>query len=54
MKKILLILLSFSAILLLTACGEIKYELKDGTMYANGKEAWNDNFKAFWSKRRWN
>jgi MORN repeat variant protein len=38
MKKILLILLSFSAILLLTACGEIKYELKDGTMYANGKE----------------
>ena len=39
MKKILLILLSFSAILLLTACGEIKYELKDGTMYANGKEA---------------
>ena len=39
MKKILLILLSFSAILLLTACGKIKYELKDGTMYANGKEA---------------
>ena len=39
MKKILLILLSFSAILLLTACGEIKYELKDGTMYANRKEA---------------
>ena len=39
MKKILLILLSFSAILLLTACGEIKYELKDGTMYANKKEA---------------
>jgi len=24
---------------LLTACGEIKYELKDGTMYANRKEA---------------
>ena len=39
MKKILLILLSFSTILLLTACGKIKYELKDGTMYANGKEA---------------
>ena len=39
MKKILLILLSFSAILLLTACGKIKYELKDGTMYANRKEA---------------
>ena len=40
MKKILLILLSFSAILLLTACGKIKYELKDGLMYdADGKEA---------------
>ena len=39
MKKIILILLSLSALVLLSACGEVKYEFIDGFLYANGKEA---------------
>lgn len=38
MKKILLILLSLSAVLF-SACGEVKYEFKNGIMYADGKKA---------------
>ena len=39
MKKIILILLSLSALVLLSACGGVKYEFIDGFLYANGKEA---------------
>lgn len=39
MKKIILILLSLSALVLLSACDEVKYEFIDGFLYANGKEA---------------
>lgn len=38
MKKILSVLLLIFA-MLLSACGGVKYELKDGLMYADGKEA---------------
>ena len=38
MKKILSALLLIFAILL-SACGEVKYEFKDGVMYGDGKEA---------------
>ena len=38
MKKILLILLSLFTVLF-SACGEVKYELKNGIMYADGKKA---------------
>ena len=38
MKKILSALLLIFA-MLLSACGGVKYELKDGVMYADGKEA---------------
>ena len=38
MKKILLALLLIFAILL-SACGVVKYEYKDGVMYGDGKEA---------------
>ena len=39
MKKIILILLSLSALVLLFACDKVKYEFIDGFLYANGKEA---------------
>ena len=39
MKKITLILLSLSALVLLSACGKVKYEFIDGFLYADGKEA---------------
>lgn len=38
MKKILSTLLLLFA-MLLSACGGIKYEFKDGILYADGKEA---------------
>ena len=38
MKKILLVLLLIFA-MLLSACGGVKYEYKDGVMYGDGKEA---------------
>ena len=38
MKKIILILLSLSAVVLF-ACDKVKYEFIDGFLYANGKEA---------------
>ena len=38
MKKVLSVLLLIFAILL-SACGEVKYEYKDGVMYGDGKEA---------------
>ena len=38
MKRILSVLLLISA-MLLSACGGVKYELKDGLMFADGKEA---------------
>ena len=38
MKKILLALLLIFA-MLLSACGVVKYEYKDGVMYGDGKEA---------------
>ena len=38
MKKILSVVLLIFA-MLLSACGGVKYELKDGVMYADGKEA---------------
>ena len=43
MKKILSALLLIFA-MLLSACGGVKYELKDGLMYADGKEA-SGNFE---------
>ena len=43
MKKILSVLLLIFA-MLLSACGGVKYELKDGLMYADGKEA-SGNFE---------
>lgn len=38
MKKVLSVLLLIFA-MLLSACGEVKYEYKDGVMYGDGKEA---------------
>ena len=38
MRKILLVLLLIF-LLPLSACGEVKYEFKDGVMYEDGKEA---------------
>ena len=38
MKKLLSVLLLIFA-MLLSACGEVKYEYKDGVMYGDGKEA---------------
>ena len=43
MKRILSVLLLAFA-MLLSACGGVKYELKDGLMYADGKEA-SGNFE---------
>ena len=52
MKKILSALLLIFA-MLLSACGGVKYEFKDGLMYADGKEATGNfefNFNGFKSK----